>query len=49
MTKKSFWKFKVPDTGAPKPPKTPPPPSPSKPWDKSGPDPLERLKLGKKK
>jgi len=53
MAKNSLWgknaKFKLPDTGAPRPPKTPPAPSPSKPWDKLGPDPLKWLKIGKKK
>ena len=33
----------------PEPPKRPPPPSPSKPFDRVGPDPLKWLKLGKKK
>jgi hypothetical protein len=44
-------KFKVPDTGAPRPPKSPKMPRPQKPVDKvPGPDPLKwLLKLGKKK
>ena len=41
--------FRVPDTGAPRPPKSPKLPGPSKPWDKLGPDPLKWLKLLTKK
>ena len=33
----------------PSPPKRPPDPTPTKPWDKLGPDPLKWLKLGRKK
>ena len=47
MSKK--WKFKLPDTGAPRPPKSPKTPGPTKPWDKLGPDPLKWLKLITKK
>ena len=38
-------KFRVPDTGAPRPPKSPKLPGQSQPWDKLGPDPLKWLKL----
>lgn len=42
--------FKVPKGPCdPQPPKRPPPPSPGKPGDALWPDPLEWLKLGKKK
>lgn len=33
----------------PEPPSHPRPPNPTKPWDQVGPDPLEWLKIGKKK
>lgn len=50
MGKKKTPKFKVPKGPCePEPPKRPPPPSPSKPFDRVGPDPLKWLKLGKKK
>ena len=42
-------KFKVPDTGGPRPPKSPKRPRPQKPGDKTpGPDPFKWLKLGQK-
>lgn len=48
--KKKSPKFKVPKGPCdPEPPKRPPAPSPSDPFDRTGPDPLEWLKLGKKK
>ncbi|MDA0311488.1 MAG: hypothetical protein O2992_05165 [Gemmatimonadetes bacterium] len=48
MTKKPT--FKLPGTGAPKPPQGPKTPGPTKPWDKTpGPDPLKWLKFGKNK
>lgn len=50
MGKKKKSKFKVPKGPCePEPPKRPPAPSPSKPFDRIGPDPLKWLKLGKKK
>jgi hypothetical protein len=44
-------KFRVPKGPCdPEPPKRPPFPTPTPPWDKlGGPDPLKKLKLGKKK
>ena len=44
------WPFKLPDTGAPKPPKSPGPVRPPKPVDKvPGPDPLRKLRLRRKR
>ena len=52
MARKSLWgknaKFKLPDIGLPKPPKSPKLPGPTIPWDKLGPDPLKWLKIGRK-
>ena len=42
-------KLKIPKAPCePEPPKRPPAPSPTKPWDRTGSDPLKWLKLGKK-
>lgn len=51
MAKKTkTTKFKVPKGPCdPEPPKRPPDPEPTRPWDKSGPDPLKWLKIGKKR
>ena len=49
IVSKKKWPFKLPDTGAPKPPKSPEPIRPPKPVDKvPGPDPLRKLRSRRK-
>jgi len=50
MASKKSPKIKLPKGPCdPEPPKRPPKPTPTPPWDKTGPDPLKWLKIGKKK